>query len=266
MSGLAAADAPVRARRIVERLLRPGWARLGIIALLLLLWEAGVRLFGNPLFLSPPSHVAVALVRMAGSKPVLAALATTFGELVLAFILSVAIGLPIGLVVGLHRFSRAAFLPIVLLLYAVPQATILPLFILAFGIGPEAKIAFGVSHGMFPIMVTVAAGVQNLPPILLTAARSMGASRRQVLVSIVLPHMIPSVFTGMRLAMAAVLLGVLLAELYVSQAGVGYYTRLFTESFEPQNLFAIIAALAAIAVTLNELCRWAERRATRWHG
>ncbi len=60
------------------------------------------------------------------------------------------------------------------------------------------------------------------------------------------------------------LLGVLLAELYVSQAGVGHFTRLFTESFQPAKLFALIAALAAIAVVLNELCRRAERRMSRW--
>ena len=77
--------------------------------------------------------------------------------------------------------------------------------------------------------------------------------------------MIPSFFTGMRLAMSTVLLGVLLAELYVSTAGIGFYTRLFAQSFSPPKLFALIAVLAAIAVTLNELCRVAERRFSRWH-
>ena len=107
--------------------------------------------------------------------------------------------------------------------------------------------------------------MQNVKPSLIICARSMGASRRQILANVVLPHMIPSFFTGMRLAMTADLLGVLLAELYVSQAGVGHYTRLFTESFEPPKLFALIAVLAAIAVVLNELCRRAERRMSRWH-
>jgi NitT/TauT family transport system permease protein len=107
--------------------------------------------------------------------------------------------------------------------------------------------------------------VQNIKPALLTCARSMGANRRQILTSIVLPHMIPSFFTGMRLAMTADLLGVLLAELYVSQAGVGHYTRLFTESFAPAKLFALVASLAIIAVILNELCRRAEQRMSRWH-
>jgi NitT/TauT family transport system permease protein len=77
--------------------------------------------------------------------------------------------------------------------------------------------------------------------------------------------MVPSVFTGMRLGMTAVLLGVLIAELYVSTAGLGFVTRHLAQSFSPPKLFALIAVLAAIAVALNEACRIAERRFSRWN-
>jgi NitT/TauT family transport system permease protein len=155
-------------------------------------------------------------------------------------------------------------MPIVLLVYGMPQITILPLFILAFGIGPASKIAFGVTHGVFPIVVTVVAGVQNLKPILLTSARSMGASRWQILRWVIFPHMIPSFFAGMRLGMSGVLLGVLLAELYVSTAGIGHFTTMFTETFEPTKLFGLIAMLAAMAIVLNEIVRRAENHFSRW--
>jgi ABC-type nitrate/sulfonate/bicarbonate transport system permease component len=243
----------------------PGTARLGIIVLILVVWEVGVRLWGDPLFMSPPSQVVLALGDIWGSRPVMAALGTTLLELLGAFALAVAVGLPLGLLIGMQRFARGAFFPIILLLYAIPQATILPLVILSFGIGPESKIAFGFTHAVFPIIVTIVAGVQNVKPALVTSARSMGANRRQILLHVVLPHVVPNFFTGLRLAMTGDLLGVLLAELYVSQAGVGHYTRLFTESFQPQKLFALVASLAAIAVMLNELCRRAERRMSRWH-
>ncbi len=245
--------------------LSPGYARLLVIAGLFVFWEVGARLYGDPLFMCPPSQAFLALGQIFGDPKVVHAIGITVYEMITAFVLSVAIGLTIGLAVGLQGFTKAAILPIILLLYAIPQATILPLFVLSFGIGPEAKIAFGVSHGIFPVIVTTVAGVQNLRPTLLTAARSMGASKLQVFTTIVFPHMIPSFFTGMRLGMTAVLLGVLLAELYVSTAGIGFYTRLFAESFSPPELFALIAVLAAIAVTLNELCRMAERHFSRWH-
>jgi ABC-type nitrate/sulfonate/bicarbonate transport system permease component len=245
--------------------LDPSAARLGIIATLSVIWEVGARLFGDPLFVSPPSRVVLALVHLSKDKEVVAAVGLTCWELVVAFALSVTIGLTVGLIVGLHRFTRGSMYPIILLLYATPQVTILPLFVLVFGIGPASKIAFGASHGIFPIIMTVAAGVQNIKPILLTSARSMGATRRQILFSVVFPHLIPSFFTGLRLGMTAVLFGVLLAELYVSQSGVGHFTTQFTQTFQPQNLFALVAVLAAIAVALNELCRLAELRFSRWH-
>jgi NitT/TauT family transport system permease protein len=242
----------------------PAVARIGVIAAFVVAWEAGARLLGDPLFISPPSRVLVALFQLARENEVIGAVKLTCWELVVAFVLSVAIGLVVGLLVGLNRFWRGSIYPIILLLYGMPLATVLPLFVLVFGIGAASKIAFGVSHGAFPIILTVAAGVQNITPILLTSARSMGANRRQMLFSVVFPHMLPSLFTGMRLGMSAVLLGVLLAELYVSQAGVGYLTSTYTQTFQPQNLFALVVTLAAIAVALNDLCRASERRLSRW--
>jgi ABC-type nitrate/sulfonate/bicarbonate transport system permease component len=242
----------------------PGYTRLLIVAGVLALWEAGARLFGDPLFVCPPSEVFAALPPMFADAKIVHALAITVVEMVVAFALAAALGVAFGLTIGLGRFTRGALMPIVLLLYAIPQTTILPLFVLTFGIGPEAKIAFGLTQGIFPIIVTSVAGLANLPPALLTAARSMGASRTQVLRTVVIPYMVPSLFTGLRLGMTAVLLGVLIAELYVSTAGLGYYTRHFAQSFSPPKLFALIAVLAAIAVVLNELCRIAERRFSRW--
>lgn len=242
----------------------PAVTRIGIIGAALLVWEFAARRFGDPLFIAPPSRVLAALSQLIHQKEIVSAVGLTCWELIVAFILSVAIGLVVGLIVGLHRFTRASIYPVILLLYAVPQATVLPLFVLAFGIGAASKIAFGVSHGAFPVILTVAAGVQNIDPLLLKSARSMGATRRQTLTSVVFPHMVPSFFTGLRLGMTAVLFGVLLAELYVSQSGVGHFTTEFTQTFQPQNLLALVAVLAAIAVTLNELCRWAESHFTRW--
>ena len=239
-------------------------ARLGVIAILLAIWEAAARWLIDPLFLAPPSRVVMGLATVLKTRGVPGALGITLYELAIAFVLAVVIGLTVGLVVGLHNFSRRTFMPIILLLYGIPQITILPLFILYFGIGPAAKIAFGVTHGMFPIIVTVAAGVRNLKPILMTSARAMGASSWQILRYVIFPHMIPSFFTGMRLGMTGVLLGVLLAELYVSTAGIGYFTTLFTQNFDPTKLLGLIGMLAAMAIVLNESLRRLETRFGRW--
>ncbi|AMN40721.1 ABC transporter permease [Rhodoplanes sp. Z2-YC6860] len=243
---------------------RPGLARLGIIVAMLLLWEAAARWWIDPMFLSPPSKIVASLGALFSTKNVPAALQLTFFELAVAFALSVVIGLAVGLAVGLSRFGHRSFMPIILLLYGIPQITILPLFILYFGIGAPSKIAFGVTHGIFPIIVTIVAGVQNIKPILMTAARSMGASRWQIFRWVIFPHMIPTFFAGMRLGMSGVLLGVLLAELYVSTAGIGYFTQLFTQNFDPTKLLGLISVLAAMAIVLNEIVRRAEVHFGRW--
>jgi ABC-type nitrate/sulfonate/bicarbonate transport system permease component len=251
-----------RVARMVRR--HPGVMRLAVIAALFLLWEIAARYWVDPMFLSPPSQVIGSLQAVLDTRGVPAALRITFWELAVAFSMSVVIGLVVGLAVGLSGFSRRTFLPIILLLYGTPQVTILPLFILYFGIGPASKVAFGVSHGIFPIIVTIVAGVQNMKPILMVSARSMGASRWQIFRWVIFPHMIPSFFAGMRLAMTGVLLGVLLAELYVSTAGIGYFTSLFTQNFDPTKLLGLISMLAAMAIVLNEIVRRAEVHFGRW--
>jgi ABC-type nitrate/sulfonate/bicarbonate transport system permease component len=245
---------------------RPWLARLAVIAAMFGLWEMAARFLADPLFLSPPSRVIASLGALFDTPGIPAALALTLFELGTAFVLAVAIGLVLGLAIGLAPLARKSFFPIVLLLYGMPQITILPLFILLFGIGAASKVAFGVTHGVFPVTVTVVAGVQNLKPILLVSARAMGASRWQIFRHVIFPHMVPSFFAGMRLGMSGVLLGVLLAELYVSVAGIGYFTTLFTQNFDPTKLFGLVGVLAAMAIVLNAVVRRAEIHFAKWRG
>jgi NitT/TauT family transport system permease protein len=242
----------------------PGVARLGVVLVLVAIWEIAARFFVSPNFLSPPSRVIFAFDDVLATKGVPEALRVTFYELAVSFVIAVTIGVTVGLAVGLSRFANRSFMPIILLLYGTPQITVLPIFVLLFGIGPASKIAFGVTHGIFPVAILVVAGVQNLKPIYLTSARSMGAGRWHILRYVILPHMVPSFFTSMRLAMTGVLLGVLLAELYVSTAGIGYFTSIFTQDFDPAKLIGLVSILAAMAVLLNEAVRRAELRYGRW--
>ncbi len=243
---------------------RPGLIRLALVALFVIAWEFLARRFGNPLFIAPPSATAVATIAMLHDPALVRALLEALREIVTAFAISVVVGLCIALPLGLNAFWRGAFLPLVLGLYALPQVTLLPLFVRVFGLGPPTKIAFGATHGVFAVILAVLAAIRAMDPVLLRAATSLGASRRQLIFNVVLPSLVPSLFTGMRLAMSGVLLGVLLAELYVSTTGIGYFTQAFANAFAPAKLFGVILLLAAIAITLNELMRVAERRLGRW--
>jgi ABC-type nitrate/sulfonate/bicarbonate transport system permease component len=248
--------------RLADRI-PPIYARLLLIAALLCLWEFLGRI-GSDLFVSPFSTVVTSGSSIFGDPAVLGALATTAWELSIAFAVSLICGVVLGLFVTASGFTYQTFYPLVLLIYAIPQITVLPLFVLYFGSGPASKIAFGISHGLFPIAISVVTGVQGLRPVLLQSARSMGASRWLTFRRIIFPWLVPSLFTGMRLAVTACLLGVLLAELYVSAGGIGHFTRQFTETFQPHKLFALISALALMAMAINESMRRIERHMGRW--
>lgn len=243
---------------------RAGVLRLGVVAAFVLIWEAAARSFGNPLFIAPPSATLVAAAGLLHDPDVLRALAAALAELAIAFVIAVVAGLIVALPLGLSAFWRGALFPLLLAVYAIPQVTVLPLFVRIFGLGPPTKIAFGVTHGIFAVILAVIAAVRNIDPILLRAATSLGASRRQLVFNVVLPSLVPSLFTGMRIAMSGVLLGVLLAELYISTTGIGFFSQSFTNAFAPAKLFALILILAAIAIGLNEIMRLAERRFSRW--
>jgi ABC-type nitrate/sulfonate/bicarbonate transport system permease component len=199
----------------------PFVARLLVVVLLGIAWEIGGR-FTSKLYFRPLSEVTSAGWALLAEASVRHAILTTFWELALAFALSVVIGITLGLIVAANRMSYQSLYPIVLLIYAIPQITILPLFVLYFGPGPASKVAFGVSHGLFPIMLKVIGEYQSVNQVLLRTARSMGASRRKTFHHIVFPSLVPGLFTGMRLAMTASLLGVMLAELYVTSGGSAF--------------------------------------------
>ncbi len=242
------------------------FGRVCVIVAGLLIWEVLARTVADPNFVSPPTRIAHALVTRTLVNPkVLRAIGVTFFELVTAFALAVVAGTVTGLLVGAGDRVRRSTYPLVLMLYAIPQVTVLPLFVMFFGLGPASKVAFGFTHGFFPIVVNVVAGMRDVEPIYLRAARSMGATRQQVLRHVVLPHLVPALFAGMRLSMAMTLLGVILAELYASIDGVGYFAQLYAESFDSAQLFALVLAVASMAVLLNELVRRAETWfAGRW--
>ena len=244
----------------------PAGARFGVIILFVLFWEFAARYLIDPIFSAPPSEVLMNMGALLNRPGVVNALVITFYQLAVAFVLSVVIGLLIGLAVGSTRFARMSFFPMITLLYGIPQITILPVIMLTFGIGAASKIVFGVTHGAFPVIIATVASMNNLKPIYQLSAQAMGANRWQKFRYVMLPHMVPGFFTGLRLATAAVLIGVLLAELYASSAGIGRFTTVFSEGFDQKNLLGLVLIVAAIAVLFNSIMRRLEIHFNRWRG
>jgi ABC-type nitrate/sulfonate/bicarbonate transport system permease component len=242
-----------------------GLHRLALILALVGVWEVAARLHWlDPTFFSPPSDVARALGDLALNDRIVAAATLTLVQVVYAFSLAAVVGIVVGAAIGLSPFAYRTFRPAVLLLFGLPKMVMLPLFILFFGIGVTSKAIFGFALGVFPVLLNVIAGVRMVDAALLTAAYAMGASRTDLVFKVVIPSAMPSIMTSLRLGMTQTVLGVLLAELYGASSGLGFYVAQYTQSFKPAYVFALFLAIAAIAITVNEILRWLERWAGRW--
>jgi ABC-type nitrate/sulfonate/bicarbonate transport system permease component len=234
------------------------------IVVWLVVWEFSARWFMNSEFVSPPSKVLAAFPHLFADRNLDAAVGEFCAVLAIAFTIAIVLGTIVGLIVGSTRFTYRTLFPIVLLIYAIPQITVLPVFVLTFGIGTASKIAFGASHGIFPIILNVVGGMKAAPPQHVLSARTMGASPLQIVRRVLLPQLVPALFAGMRVSIAITLIGVVLAELYVSQNGIGYFTQNFSERFDPSDLFGLVAILAVIAIVLSETAHRLELHFNRW--
>ncbi|HEX5529503.1 MAG TPA: ABC transporter permease subunit [Methylomirabilota bacterium] len=245
------------------------WAwRLGIAVAALGLWEA-VAAPLNPLFYVRPTALPGALVAM-WRVPELPPLAEhvwlTLREIGAAYLLAVAAGLWLGFLLGLRRTVGRVYEPLLAALYAVPSVVWYPSLMLFFGLGPASKIAFGVLLGFFPIVVSVLAGIRQVPETLVTVARSMGAGPWTVFHKVMLPAMASTMVGGLRAGLALSVVGVLVGEILGSRAGVGYVIN-YAYGLMMTREYAVLAVLVAAGVLALDLAgALVEARVKRWAG
>jgi ABC-type nitrate/sulfonate/bicarbonate transport system permease component len=133
----------------------------------------------------------------------------------------------------------------------VPLILFIPLYVLWFGLGPASKIALGATISFFPVVLNTIAGFGNVDRMLVTAARSMGASGFSLFRFVLLPGAFPVILTGLRLGFTVALLSIIGSEVLASLAGLGHHIVELSESMEPPRMFAYVAFVVAIAAILN---------------
>ena len=181
----------------------------------------------------------------------------TMRAFTIAYALSVAIGLLVGFWLGFDKLSGDTLEPMIVAVYALPKLTLYPILLLAFGLGLSAKVAFGVLHGVIPIILFTLAAVRNTKPILIKTGHVLKLSRSQMVRWILFPAAIPEIFTGLRVGFALTLIGCLLAEMFASQRGLGYLLMtgigLHNVELIMSVTLLIIAFAAAVSVLLLQI-------------
>jgi ABC-type nitrate/sulfonate/bicarbonate transport system permease component len=248
-----------------EKPLASRMVQVAFLIVLALLWYlATTRWKVSPLLLPNPLKVLGDFWDILKTGEFLGDLRVTLTELALAFAISASCGIVVGYLISRTQYRIRVFEPLFSAIYAVPIILFLPLYVLFFGLGPASKIALGATISFFPIALSTVAGFGNVDRVLLTAARSMGASDLKLFRYVLLPAAFPIIMTGMRMGFTVALLSIIGSETIASLAGLGHRIVHLAENMEMARMFAYIIFVVAIAAILNTLASALEARGKRF--
>jgi ABC-type nitrate/sulfonate/bicarbonate transport system permease component len=226
--------------------------RLVTILLLIVAWEA---LSYSGLFYKGvlPSTVLIvpAVIDLLTDPTFYRHLAVSLGEILAGLGIAAALAIPLGILFGARRFLGRVVAPYVTALATTPKIVFLPIVMLAFGIGPESKTALGALSAFFPIVLSTTAGVVHVSPVHLNVGRSFNLSTWQMVRKIYLPSLVQPILTGLRLGLGVAIIGVLLGEIKLSNAGLGFHAGDFYSQYRIPHLYAVLILIFTLAVAAN---------------
>ena len=236
--------------------------RLLTLGGILVLWEAlgqSGLVFGEAL--PPASAVAAAVASEIVSFPFYRHLAVTLGEVAGGFLFGALPGVAFGLAMGARRILGAAADPYIAALATTPKIVFLPIVMLAVGIGPGSKVTLGAISAFFPVVIAAVAGMRAIPPVFVRVGRAFNLRTGQMVRMIYLPALALPIVTGLRLGLGVCIIGVLLGELKLASAGLGFLARDYYDQYDFAALYAIVAIVFALAALANGAMSRLVRRA-----
>ncbi len=238
--------------------------RLGLLAAVCVAWEVFARL-SHSLLLPSCSQTVVAMFDLIRQPATWSALGISNFAMVTGFVLSMATGLPCGLIAGRVRGVEQALDPYLNFLLMAPVAALLPIFIMALGLGAVVRIWVVIMFTLPVIVVNVRAGLRKIDPTLVDMAHTLGATEQQLWRTVLLPGSLPGVLAGMRLGLGRALSGMVVAELLLIAVGVGRLLLTYQGQFDSASLFALAIILVLEAVVLMAISGALEQHLTAWN-
>lgn len=230
---------------------------------LLIAWEGIVRQFNIAQWILPaPSSIGA--VALDWQRDLLRHGWVTLYETMLGFLLSVAIGLPIAMLVSATPILRYTAYPALLALQSVPKVAVAPLITLwvGFGIMPKVLVVFLVCF--FPIVVNASAGLDATPRAMVTLMQSMQAGKWQIYKRLRIPHAMPQIMVGCKIAITFAVIGAVIGEFVGSEEGLGYLILTSTSQSQTPLAFSALIVLTVISIAMYYLVELAERILVRW--
>ena len=226
-------------------------------------WEAAVRLFHIPSYLLPmPSEIFAEIIDNAG---VLARNGQATLLVILAsFVTSVAVGVPLALLISFSPFARRTIYPLIVFSQMIPKIAIAPLFVIWFGFGFTPKLLIAVLISFFAVVIQSIVGFTSLRPQPVRVAQSMGATAWDLFIKVRLPHALPNIFAGLKMAMASSAIGAIVGEFIASQQGLGYLVLVANGQMNTKLAFAGMMILSVMGIVLYFIVELVERSTTGW--
>ncbi|WP_315796330.1 ABC transporter permease [Paenibacillus sp. BIC5C1] len=232
---------------------------------LLLVWEvAGVMGYLNPVLLPTPSSIWKELVSMTETGELVKHLGISTWRALLGFLIGGGLGLCMGLWVGFSYKTERLLDPSFQMLRTLPHLAIAPLFILWFGFGETSKLLLIAKGAFFPLYVNTFLGIRSVDSKLFDVGKVLQFSKWQMITKLILPASLPNIFLGIRLSVSVAWLGLVVAELMGSSAGLGYLINDARSFSLTTVVFVGIIVFAVVGKLSDSIIKFLEARALRW--
>lgn len=261
-------DTPDRQRVTVSL---PGGAPsrmiVGVLSIVVFLaaWQlVGSTSEARAALVSYPSEIFTAFVDLLETGDLAGNLRVTLIELVQGFVPAVIFGILLGAGFALSRRLRYLVEPLFVTMYIAPYVAFIPALTVWFGVGMKTKAIIVFISALVPVTINTRAGVSEVSPQWIRALRAFGASRTQVMTKAILPGALPSIMTGIRLAIGRAIVAVIAAEMYVSIKGIGSLVQVYSMSGRTALILVFVGLISAFGLICVSLVRALEARLAPW--
>jgi ABC-type nitrate/sulfonate/bicarbonate transport system permease component len=250
-----------RAQRLLHQL-----GRYLPVAILLLVWQVTVELdLIDRTFLPPIDAILVALWEMTRNGEIGLNLAVSIYRAFAGLAIGSILGIAIGLAMAISRRADRFFGPLVATTYSLPKSSLVPLFILWFGIGDMTNILTVILACLLPVVVSTYHGVQAVPPLLVWSARAMGTPTYRVVWRVLLPSSLLSILTGVRIALGFSFVLTISAEMIAARTGIGKLIFLYGENGAYAHMFGGLLTVVLVAFIADRVLLAGMHHFLRWH-
>ncbi len=251
---------PLPSQRAVH--LRLSWSARSIIGGLVL-WEAAGRALQFP-WLPPFTSVVAAAWELIATGQIIGNLLISLSSLAMGVTVALAMGIPLGLIMGWYPVAGMILDPYVDAMLASPTLAFVPIVFILFGLSPLTRILVVFLFAFFIVVINTESAIRQVDPGLIEMAEVYGARRAQLFWKVVLPDALPLVMAGVRLGAVHGVKGMINGEIFIALVGLGAMVRSFGGQFDAVHVWAIVAIIVAVAQILSGAIRAIDHRLTGW--